>query len=301
MAEIIGLNNETLYTPYPAQGDFVVRSHIANTEKKTISGHYSLKLVTTGTEYYHLANHQWHLRPGEYMLVGAGTPFTAIVKENEPAGGLCIYFSESTLRQASASLTMPSEKLIDHLTEQTDIHFPWEEIKSTPGSPALSEALRQIVSLTDRQIKNQMTSIPDCSIAQLALEVLNGNIAIRQRINRLPQVKTSVRKEIIRRLQLSVDLMKREYSRSVSLPELAFEASLSVFHYSRLFRQAYGCTPCRYLINIRIEEASRKLLATTLPIGEIALRCGFSDHASFCRVFKQLTGKSPAAFRNGTI
>jgi AraC-like DNA-binding protein len=47
----------------------------------------------------------------------------------------------------------------------------------------------------------------------------------------------------------------------------------------------------------RLEEASRLLLDHDLPITEIALRCGYTDHSAFSRQFRALTSLSPSQYR----
>jgi AraC-like DNA-binding protein len=47
-----------------------------------------------------------------------------------------------------------------------------------------------------------------------------------------------------------------------------------------------------------LEEGSRLLLHTDLPITEIALRCGYTDHSAFSRQFRALTSLSPSQFRD---
>jgi AraC family transcriptional regulator len=52
-----------------------------------------------------------------------------------------------------------------------------------------------------------------------------------------------------------------------------------------------------YVRKLRVEQARRDLLATDQPLSTIALATGFTDQAHFSRVFKQLTGLTPGAFR----
>ena len=47
----------------------------------------------------------------------------------------------------------------------------------------------------------------------------------------------------------------------------------------------------------RLREARRLLLTTTLPVKEVARRCGYEDPLYFSRVFHQHTGQPPLACR----
>jgi AraC-like DNA-binding protein len=53
----------------------------------------------------------------------------------------------------------------------------------------------------------------------------------------------------------------------------------------------------QYLNQIKVAEAKRLLLETSLPIGEIADQVGFGHVSNFNRVFKQYTGESPSDLR----
>jgi AraC-like DNA-binding protein len=70
----------------------------------------------------------------------------------------------------------------------------------------------------------------------------------------------------------------------------------SVVHLNRLFR-AEGTSLMRYVRNRRLEVAAGLLSKTGCErpqIHEVALRCGFSSHAHFSRVFRERYGMSPS-------
>ena len=87
------------------------------------------------------------------------------------------------------------------------------------------------------------------------------------------------------------------YGRSLSLDELAEQASLSSSHFSRLFKQTVGQSPMQFVTAYRIEQAKKRLLPGSEPLISVALGCGFADQAHFSRVFKQATGMTPAEFQ----
>ncbi len=83
----------------------------------------------------------------------------------------------------------------------------------------------------------------------------------------------------------------------ISLTELAAMLGVDPTHLGRTFRRHHGCTMGEYLRKLRIEAARKDLLTTAKPISAIAVGALFADQAHFSRVFKQLTGLTPAAFR----
>jgi AraC family transcriptional regulator len=100
-----------------------------------------------------------------------------------------------------------------------------------------------------------------------------------------------------RRLQRVLDYVEARLSENVSLDDLASEACLSPFHFSRLFRRATGLAPHRYLTERRIRHAQQMILAGQASLAEVALDTGFGSQANFSRVFRKATGVSPGAYR----
>lgn len=83
----------------------------------------------------------------------------------------------------------------------------------------------------------------------------------------------------------------------VAVADLAIEARLSTFHFSRAFKHATGQSPHRYLTERRIERAKSLLQYGDLPICRIALESGFTSQQHFTGMFRRFTGVPPAAYR----
>jgi transcriptional regulator GlxA family with amidase domain len=74
-------------------------------------------------------------------------------------------------------------------------------------------------------------------------------------------------------------------------------AVMSTGGFIRVFSRALGVSPQRYLVRLRIGQASSLLLQTSLSLEAIAERCGFCDRSYFSAVFRRETGMPPARFR----
>lgn len=82
-----------------------------------------------------------------------------------------------------------------------------------------------------------------------------------------------------------------------SVAQIARVCRLSVCHFSRLFKAKFGMPLHRYRVNQRIKEAKSRLVASSDPISQIALDCGFADQSSFTRRFTAVSGVSPGTWR----
>lgn len=86
------------------------------------------------------------------------------------------------------------------------------------------------------------------------------------------------------------------YSDTIRLDELSKMATLSVFHFSRLFKQKYGLTPHQFQMRHRIEKAKELLIYSPLTITSIAEKVGYGSVFAFSKAFKQVEGVSPRNF-----
>jgi AraC family transcriptional regulator len=81
----------------------------------------------------------------------------------------------------------------------------------------------------------------------------------------------------------------------ISLDDIAASAHVSSSHLMRLFKEATGLPPHRYVIQERIRKAQR-LLLSGCPVQEVAASLGFSDQSHFHRHFKRIHGVTPREF-----
>ncbi|WP_116200202.1 AraC family transcriptional regulator [Amycolatopsis circi] len=100
------------------------------------------------------------------------------------------------------------------------------------------------------------------------------------------------------RVQAVVAAMRERLAEPITLADLAGEVHLSVFHLVRVFKEATGVTPYRYLTRLRIDEAKRLLRDTDLTVSQIAGRCGFASPAALSTAFLRHTGTRPSAYRD---
>ncbi len=91
--------------------------------------------------------------------------------------------------------------------------------------------------------------------------------------------------------------VESSYNKKITLDKIADIAGYSSFHFTRFFKSTTGMTFITYLNNFRIYQATVLLDETEEMITEIAYSVGFESVKTFNRVFKELKGCSPTAYR----
>jgi AraC-like DNA-binding protein len=95
----------------------------------------------------------------------------------------------------------------------------------------------------------------------------------------------------------SLAIIHGEYAGRLTVPRLAAAASLSEFHFYRVFREATGRSPVEYLNEYRCRRAAQLLSDTDAGVLGIALDVGFSSAAYFIRTFHRCFGCTPLTYR----
>ncbi|WP_123560689.1 helix-turn-helix domain-containing protein [Kitasatospora cineracea] len=91
--------------------------------------------------------------------------------------------------------------------------------------------------------------------------------------------------------------MDRDYAEPLDVTALAKVALMSVGHFQRSFRAAYGETPYSYLMTRRIERAKTLLRRGDLSVTEVCMAVGCTSLGSFSTRFTELVGESPSTYR----
>lgn len=98
-------------------------------------------------------------------------------------------------------------------------------------------------------------------------------------------------------IERAIHCIWKRYSEPLSLHDIAQSAILSRFHFSRIFKDATGVSPGRYLSAVRIYQAKRMLATTPMKVTDISFAVGFDSLGSFTNHFTDSVGISPSRFR----
>lgn len=121
---------------------------------------------------------------------------------------------------------------------------------------------------------------------------------IMEMLGQVARDGSAAQKEPPHWLNRAVEMLHAEFDRNLTVAEIAGAVGVHPFHLSRVFRRFYRQGIGEYIQRLRVEFACRELSKREARLADIAIRGGFSDQSHFCRVFKQVTGVTPGAFRS---
>ncbi|MEM7593738.1 MAG: helix-turn-helix domain-containing protein [Cyanobacteria bacterium P01_A01_bin.83] len=100
------------------------------------------------------------------------------------------------------------------------------------------------------------------------------------------------------KLKSVTDYINDNLDKNIKLAELARLVDLSQYYFGRLFLEATGISPYRYIIEQRVEKVKRLLRYSQLTLRDIAHICGFSSQSQMTQHFRKQTGITPKKYRD---
>ncbi len=97
----------------------------------------------------------------------------------------------------------------------------------------------------------------------------------------------------------AADLIREAVAKNqpLSVDDIATCFGYSKFYFTKKFTETIGVPPYEFIISERLSLAKKLLINTSMPVGEIALECGFFDASHMANCFKKREGISPTSFR----
>jgi AraC-like DNA-binding protein len=211
--------------------------------------------------------------------------------------GHCVLFGERMVELTPDRLVLIPDHHHFHCLGEQPVPTFWLAFSVTrqlqPGQPVpalLQPRDTELCLIRDlkKMIAANTAGAPTEAIYRNSLALLNVVLA-RPELRWQPPVP-----ENLQRVRQHIEEHITEH---LSNPGLARIAGMSVEGLCRAFRRYFGRTPSLLVREIRVGTASRRLLQTEESIDAVAEATGFPNRAYFTRVFKQITGQAPAAFR----
>ena len=99
------------------------------------------------------------------------------------------------------------------------------------------------------------------------------------------------------KIQPSVDYMNLNFSNgSLTMGEVAKKSFMSEVYFRKLFREEYGISPQKYIVDMRLRHAAGLILSGYYSLLEVAYMSGYNDYKYFSVEFKKAMGVSPSEY-----
>jgi len=95
----------------------------------------------------------------------------------------------------------------------------------------------------------------------------------------------------------AVQYIRDHAHESLNVEDVLRDLSISRRQLEQRFQTALGRSPASEIRRVRVERAKHLLEETDVPLGQIALDCGFTDAARLSKVFGRETGMTPSRYR----
>ena len=257
--------------------DEVIKSYTVTREKRAgaynmISAHYhdhyEIYFLTKGSVRYFIEDRVFDLNEGDVILI----PPHVIHKT-------------ATLKNRGA------ERLLIAFTNEFIMYPPNDRLFSCFNSFYYKDApIRELLEKAEAEYQRS---------DRYSEELIAGYI--REILVRLKRITDEAKKEELSPnnsiVQNAVHYISENYAQELSLGMLSKTFGLSECHFSRQFKMFTGFGVNEYITIVRVKNAEKLLVTTTLPVTEIAQSCGFNSSSYFAAVFKKVRGLPPGVIR----
>lgn len=165
--------------------------------------------------------------------------------------------------------------------------YLWPERGSTHYRGKIPQYFSELLDMT-RQQPTYPAHMPACLLTLLLMQVsreTQESLVVQE--NDLPPILNKVTK-----------WMRSNLDNDISMFYAAAEFNYSPDYLASLFRKYFHMSFTRYLNLMRIDAAKAMLVSQNCSIKEAAYSCGFPDEKYFMKVFREVVGMTPTAYKN---
>ena len=245
--------------------------------------HPEIEIVSIdgGSGKRHIGNHLSYFEDGELIMIGANLPHYGFTdRHSGNKSETIVQMKEDFL--GPDVLEIPEFQHIKKLFEKAKMGISFHgETKSRVGS--------RVNELADmdpfNRLINLLSILEDLATTD-EYKILNVE-GMALEINRQDNI----------RMDKIYHFVRDNFTRQISLEEIAQEVSMTVPSFCRYFKKITGKTFTRFVNEYRLVHASKLLTEKPTSITDICFESGFNNFSHFNKLFKEFTGKSPSDYR----
>jgi AraC family L-rhamnose operon transcriptional activator RhaR len=236
-----------------------------------------------GCGTFRMLETDYPVQAGEVFVAKPGEAHEIISSQDDPLG---IYFWSYTLVPPRRQ---PAAQGVDALLNAFLTSQRWVSARV----PAMQRTLELLTEEIVRKEPGYVQAIEGL-VVKLLLDTARAVLDVPVSTEAVDPPARSPSQAVIQRV---VRYLRDNYSRPITIRDVAAQVHLSERHTSRLFHQVMGVSIKEYLTGLRIETAAQLLLDRQLTVKEVAQASGYPEVHYFSALFRRRTGLTPTAFR----
>ncbi len=254
---------------------------------------FSIKMASGGSEEYFVERRRVAVDDDSYLVLNEGRIYGSSIAARVPIESFCVFFRPGLMAEVGAALPLREGAILEPLPHAAAAVELSEHLRllDTTVAPVLRFIRWGVLqgASGDEWLEDQFTL--------LAERVWLTHSKALAAASAFAQLRAATRREILRRLHLGADFLLSNYRRDVRVAEAAAAAAMSRFHFSRMFREAFACTPQEYLRRKRVAVAQRLLRQSARSVDEVADHVGLGTRSALFRAMRAVAGTTPRAWR----
>jgi AraC family transcriptional regulator len=273
----------------------VISARSTHVEYPPFTQRLSIKAAWGGRERYHIDARTVAVDDDTYLVINDQRTYASKLESEKPMHSFSIFFRPGLAEETLGALRQSAELALAAGGESPAPATEFAE-HLRPHDRLVTPLLRYISDQVDAGLEDELWYEEQFSF--LIERMFRAQREEAEVIESLGMVRAATRREIRRRIGWSTDYIHTYYMRPLDMGDLAKAASLSRFHFIRLFRAIHGLTPFAYLQRKRAAAAARLLRSTNLSQEQVAERVGFESRSTMSRHLRRHAGTGARGLRD---
>lgn len=246
--------------------------HHFRSRKEPISQYVFIYCVD-GKGWFEINGKRYDVEKNQYFILPAGLPHTYAADENNPWTIYWIHFCGSLAEYYAADCITPLDV-----------------------TPSMASRINTRINLFE-EVFNTLQSSFAIENIRYAMATFQHYLASLRFIQQYRNAdgKSNYSNDIINVITHYFD---ENMERRLTLKEIADFSGLSLSRLSTVFKERTGHSPLNYFNFMKMRKACNLLDNTNMKLNQISLKLGIDDPYYFSRLFSQVMGVSPKAYRN---
>jgi AraC-like DNA-binding protein len=248
--------------------------------------HFEMVYMKRGSSVFQIANQKVQLDPNDMVIIKPRQQHKFTVKSEKNCEFVVLSFLFEDKRTGNVS-EVSMDDFIEFVNTDQAGGFIYLHLSRK----------NEIVAVLDRILQEREKNLMwgDMMMYLLIMELFV--LISRTLKNEWEQNIKSRSLKIKELLYIAKEYMDHNYSKELTLSDVAKYVFLSESYFAHTFKNEFGISPKSYLLKARVEASKELLARTDMKISDIALSVGFSSQQRYNDIFRKFETMTPLKYR----